>query len=340
MKFPVIEVGGKPFDMGFEHGRQAEDLIRKYLEWIDQLTGKPRPELRANAMRLLPHIRQLSPAYVEEVLGLAEGARIPVEDAVLCQCRAEASHTGEGGCTAFALTSEATKDGLPLAGQNQDLESEYTDVSVILKVHPNDGRPRATMFTFAGQLGYAGMNEHGVANFVNALYNFKWQRAVPYYPIRRVLLEQRSVAEGVEVLRRHRGCSALNVVLADAKGAIADVECRPEAAVLFDDDYAHRRLHTNHYLTDRFRPFEDGFLPDSKPRLERVRHLVRKHWGAITVDVMKQILSDHEGGKGGICRHGETRMDSISGYIAEPAKGLLHVRRGFGCSGDWTVYRV
>ncbi len=30
----------------------------------------------------------------------------------------------------------------------------------------------------------------------------------------------------------------------------------------------------------------------------------------------------------------------ISGYIAEPSRGILHVRRGHGCNGSWTAYRV
>ena len=55
---------------------------------------------------------------------------------------------------------------------------------------------------------------------------------------------------------------------------------------------------------------------------------------------MKEILADHDGGTCAICRHGGVRMHSIAGYIAEPARGLLHVRRGHGCNGAWTAYRV
>ncbi len=338
--FPVVEVSGSAFEMGVQHGRQAAPIIQRYLAWIDKLTGKPRALLQQNAMRFLPYIKQLSPAYVEEVMGLAEGAGITLSDAMLCQARAEAARQWDGGCTAFAITRDGTADGNPLAGQNQDLESEYEDVAIVLKVRPNDGRPRAAMFTFAGQLGYAGLNQHGVANFVNALYNFKWRPGLPTYPVRRALLEQRSVGACVELLKRHRTCSALNLVLADGAGRIADVEVRPEGIAVFDDDDASRRLHTNHYVTPAFAKFEDGTLPDSKPRLERVRELVRKHWGRITVDVMKEILADHDGGAGAICRHGAVNMHSISGYIAEPARGRFHVRRGHGCTGTWTVHAV
>ena len=81
-------------------------------------------------------------------------------------------------------------------------------------------------------------------------------------------------------------------------------------------------------------------LPDSCPRLERIRHLVRESWGRITADTMKVILADHDGDPGGICRHGEGGSHSVTGYIAEPAAGLFHVRRGHGCTGTWTAYEV
>ena len=100
------------------------------------------------------------------------------------------------------------------------------------------------------------------------------------------------------------------------------------------------RLHTNHYLTSSFADYETHSLPDFCPRLDRIRVLIREHWRKITVDTLKHILADHHGDPGGICRHGEQNMHSISGYIAEPAKRVLHVRRGHGCLGTWHVYSV
>jgi hypothetical protein len=58
------------------------------------------------------------------------------------------------------------------------------------------------------------------------------------------------------------------------------------------------------------------------------------------VDSLQTMLVDHEGNPAAICRHGDRAMHSISGYIAEPAKGLLHIRRGHGCEGHWQSYQV
>jgi isopenicillin-N N-acyltransferase-like protein len=129
-------------------------------------------------------------------------------------------------------------------------------------------------------------------------------------------------------------------VICDGQGNIADVEIRPEGIAIFTDDDPDWRIHTNHYLTPEFAPYETGQLPDSPARLTRMRALVKEQWGSITVDAMKALLADHDGDPAGICRHGETRMHSISGYIAEPARGVLHVRRGHGCLGTWHAYEV
>ena len=123
-------------------------------------------------------------------------------------------------------------------------------------------------------------------------------------------------------------------------GQIADLEIRPEGIAQFTDTHPDSIIHANDYLTPEFLPHETNSLADSCPRRDRMRDLVKEHWGNITVDTMKTLLADHEGDTAAICRHGAIDMISVSGYIAEPSKGLLHVRRGFGCTGTWTAYEV
>ena len=338
--FPLVEVSGTAYNMGYQHGRQAGDLIRQYLRWIEKETGMPRQQLCRNAQVFLPYIQALNPAYIEEIRGLADGADLSFDEALLCQARGEAAYKNDDACSAFALTGEATVDGAPLAGQNQDLPPEYADVAVLLHVKPSDGRPRALIFTFAGQMGYSGMNQHGLALFANGLYDYKWQPGLPKYPLKRAVLEQETVGMAVEVLKTHPVCSANNIVLADGQGSVGDVEIRPEGAAVFADRHPHCCVHTNHHLTDNFTQYETFSLPDSRHRLARMNHLVSEQWGHITVDSMKEILADHEDDPAAICRHGANGMHSISGYIAEPARGRLHVRRGHGCIGSWTSYEV
>jgi hypothetical protein len=339
--FPYIEVKGSSYEMGHQHGAQTSSLVHKYLVWIEKMTSKSRDLLAANAVAFLPYMERLSPRFVEEVRGLADGAGISFEEALLAQCRGEAARASASeGCTAFALTGEATEGGHPLAGQNQDLTAEFGDLGIVLHVKPDDDRPRAIIFTFAGQLGYMGMNQRGVAHFANGLGDFEWRPGLPHYPLKRFLLELPDVACCLRALEEHRTCSAGNMVFCDGDGAVADVEIRPEGIAVYRDQHPDCRLHTNHYLTPEFAPYETHATVDSRLRLERLRHLVDERWGEITADVMKDLLADHHGDPAAICRHGAKGWHSVAGYIAEPAAGLFHVRRGHGCTGTWTAYEV
>ena len=338
--FPLIEVRGDSYALGRQHGEQAGALVHRYLLWIEKLSGLGREALTANAMRFLPAIRAASAGLIDEIRGLADGACISFEEAVLCQARAEAANVRDGGCTAFAVRGSATSDGRTLIGQNQDLEPEYADVAILLRVRPNDGRPAALMFTFAGQLGYSGLNDRGVAHFANALYGMPTGPGIPHYPLKRVALEQSDVDGVVRLFRTHPACSAANMVIADGDGAIVDIEIAPGAVVEFEDRAADQRIHANHCATSELAGRDDPLLPDTFDRAARMDGLVRDAWGSIDVDAMKAFLADHQGDPAAICRHGANQMHSVSGYIAQPHDRVLHVRRGHGCLGTWTAYSV
>ena len=338
-EFPLIEVSGTPYQLGYQHGSQAKGLVQKYLTWIEKLTGQSRDILVQRAITFLPLIKQLSNDLASEIQGLADGADISLEEAVLCQVRTEASQTEDGGCTTFAFTGQNTTDGLTLIGQNQDLEPQYEDVAILLHLKPI-GKPRALIFTFAGQLGYAGLNQHGVAHFTNALYGYQWQYGTPHYPIKRILLEQDNLAKCLELLQSVKVCSATNKVICDGEGQICDIEIYPSGYSIWQDKWTNGLVHTNHALTDDYVPQERYLLPDSRSRLNRARQLFEENLGCLSVSVIKEILSDHDGHPAGICRHGADGMYSVSGYIAEAEKRLLHIRRGPGCLGQWKTYAV
>ena len=339
-QFPLVKVEGSAYEMGYQHGVQAGALIEKYLLWIEKSTGLSRDILGRNALGFEAPIRRLSPIFLQEVRGLAAGAGLSYAEALLCQVRSAAAHSPPEGCTAFALSGPVTASGHPLAGQNQDLPPEFADVGIVLHLLPSDGRPRAITFTFAGQLGYMGMNHKGVAHFANGLSSPTWRHALPHYPLKRVLLEQGTLDQCLALVRAHPVSSAGNMAFCDGRGAVANVEIRPDGIALPTGQFPGCCLHTNHYLDPEFAREEKQVWADSRQRLERLTALVRQQWGTLSVEKLKAVLADHLGDPGAICRHGAQNSHSIAGYIAEPEKNLFHVRRGHGCTGTWTAYEV
>src|SRR5262249_50287901 len=104
------------------------------------------------------------PWLLEEVTGLAEGARVSGDDALAAQIRGELAAVGDEACTAFAVGRTGTCTGEILIGQTSDTAPEIEQFGYVLHLIPDD-RPEILMWTFGGMIGYHGLNAHGVAHF-------------------------------------------------------------------------------------------------------------------------------------------------------------------------------
>jgi isopenicillin-N N-acyltransferase-like protein len=231
------------------------------------------------------------------------------------------------------------------------MSQEQEEVAIVLHLRPSDG-PQILMWTFAGHLGYHGMNSHGIAHFANALGGGPaWRQALPHYPVKRRILEQQSFDDVLHLLKTTPVCSSGNYVLSapvSLRGDnqtldVYDLEVTPEGFALFrapdassDDEFL---VHTNHFISLRFRTSDTDArsLPDSFQRLPRIRTLVKEKQGSITLDDMKRIMSDHANHPASICRHTDD-MKTVASLIAEPEHGRLHVSAGNPCEGSWAAY--
>jgi isopenicillin-N N-acyltransferase-like protein len=343
-----VRVSGAPFERGRQHGDQAGDLIRRF---VDQLVdglrarrgaagrgGVTREAILARTLGFLPVYERFAPHLVEEIRGVAAGAGVAFAEALLCNVRGEVGAYVDGGCTAFALGRRVTATGDVLAGQNSDQGPAARDVSIVLSVEPDRG-PAITMFTHAGGVGYHGFNSAGVAVFANSLPATTRQPGMPHYLMKRVLLEQTNVEACLAVLRRARVASAGNYVLADRSGRTLDVELTPQRAAIVEprDDCVVHANHYEHPDLERFNAGEPG-VERSTCRSARLGAIVADAYGRVTVEVLKAALSDHAGEPATICGHDPGYLTTVASLIAEPDHGRFHVSYGNPCQSGYTVY--
>jgi isopenicillin-N N-acyltransferase-like protein len=305
-------------------------------------------ELGRRAVKFLPWIQNFAPEQVEEIRGIAAGAEVPFELALLVNVRAEVFGVGRSssGCTALALGRKATANGDILIGQNQDQDPELRDLVVILRINPDKG-PRILMATFGGLIGYGGINSAGIGYMANALANSIWRLQLPRYPVKRALLEQVDRDGCLHVFDRSPVCSSENNLIADRNGVV-DVELTPVGYEHFGpaSPSADYIVHTNHFLCSPLAGDEQYLprLPDSLPRLGRIQSLVRERSGHLTLADVKTFLADHTGHPTSICRHPvpgpKTSIESIYSIIGEPDRGLLHVSVGNPCARDYVTYAL
>ena len=349
--YPLFQASGSNRDLGRQHGEQSRSQLRGFLDYIGKLLKLPRQELAERALRFLPLFEKHCPHLLEEVRGLAEGAGVPFADALVVQLRGELGQVTKEGCTTFVISAQGTAAGQILIGQNSDVDPEFEEYGYMLHLEP-EGKSALLMWTFGGQIGYHGINAAGVAHFANALGGGPaWRFGLSHYPIKRRMLECDSIAGILELLRTVPVCSNGNYVLCDGKGTIADVELTPEGYSILEDNGDGFLCHTNHYLCQPHSCTANDAvsIPDSFPRLNRMREMIRTKFGKITVDDMKQMLSDHQNHPTSICRHPHQGPDhpsvsargkTAASLIAEPANGRIHVSRGNPCEVDYRIYNL
>ncbi len=349
--YPFFRVRGTPRDLGRQHGEQARGRIRGFLDYLGRLLGLSRERLRGRALRFLPLFERHCPHLVDEVRGLAEGAAVPLAEALAVQVRGELGFIADGGCTTFVIAPRGTAAGQVLIGQNSDIEPELEEFAYVLRLEP-EGRPAVLMWTFGGMVGYHGLNGAGVAHFANALGGGPaWKMGLPHYPVKRLMLEQRSLDAVFALLRRVPVCSSGNYVLCDGGGRIADVELTPDGFAQLGDRGEGFIAHSNHFVCGPYAcPATDAAsVPDSFPRLARMRALLAGRSGRLTVEDLKGFLADHEGQPTSICRHPHAGPDhpsvsargrTTASLIAESAAGRLHVSRGNPCQVAYATYRL
>ncbi len=338
-EFPFYTARGTHRELGRQHGEQAIRHIRAHIELMCAQQRMSREQLRRRAARFQPMFERYCPHLLEEMRGLGEGAGVTFEEAMACNIRGELHFAPAEGCTAYAIQGRGTALREMIIGQNSDMGSEVIQLAYVLRLQPQN-KPEVLTYTFGGMLGYHGFNSAGVAKFENALGGGPPSRfGIPHYPIERMMYECKNMEEVVDLLRRMPVEYNVNYLICAGQGNIADVESTTEGPQILHDKGAGYLVHTNHYLSERFAT-RDNFkrsLPDSFPRLERIRSLVDSRYGSITVEDIQHFLSDHSGYPTSICRH-DKGMRTVASLIAEPAQGRMHVAVGNPCQNRYATY--
>jgi hypothetical protein len=166
----VLYLAGTPYEMGYQHGVLARDLIHGFRQaayaYVASLVPGPawlaRPLLSYHASAYWPTI---PPELAREMEGIADGAGVhPIE--VLASTAIWEMFL-VSGCSEFAAAGPATADGDLIHGYNYDLM--HPDHALIqpylaaLFYRPSHGIPFVTVNTVGSVGANAGMNEAGIS---------------------------------------------------------------------------------------------------------------------------------------------------------------------------------
>jgi hypothetical protein len=253
-------LSGTGWQLGHQHGVRLGPQIRRFiaddLQRLNRLLAQPTTldALRPTLADYRAAIARQLPDAIDELHGLAAGAEIELDQALLLQLRREIlgySRTSRGDCTTLARYLP----GDPVIAQTVDLNGELDTEVHVLRVTSNrpDGRS-LLLLTFTGLLGYLGLNSHGLAIGLNLVMAGRWRPGVPgYLAIRHLLDTATSVADCVTLLDRLDLASSRSLTICDRYTAatveIVEGERRWR--------HAGELVHTNHFLEPELAPRDE-----------------------------------------------------------------------------------
>lgn len=288
--YRVLHVKGTPYEMGFQQGALLKDDIRELVRFLFEVKAKEL-KLEVGGVNLLSPKRALGgiaatqrkfvpDRFHEELRGLAEGAGLPLEDAIAANFIPELFH-----CSGFALSGSATKDGTLYHGRILDYGCDWRlqDHAVLTVAEP-EGRIPFVNVTYAGFIGsVTGMNAQRISiGEMGGRGLGHWDGVPMALLVRMVLEEADELPEAVAVFRDHpRTCEYYYVVADGKSGRGVGMEASWNTFNVIAMGEAHARL--PHAL-------KDAVLLSAGDRYEELTRRVKANYGAFDADAARALM--------------------------------------------------
>lgn len=336
---PVIHVKGSHYEAGYQIGTQLKSNI---LQEVAQMKKREDwKKVRAEAELFLAYSKKYLPEYVAEAKGTADAAGLEIEDLFpgLCEEIGDMNYRFTRGCSDLIASNDITADGSVLAAHNNDTSPLYQD-SVTIIHYQVEGEPEIVAVGYGGLGISVGYNSAGISLTGNQVDSNDMRVGVPRLLLVRKILAAQTLGEAIDAALLKERASNYNQVITDASGEIYSIEgsATDYAPLYSTDGYL---VHTNHYVAPWMRKFESdpNGITSSIVRYNRGVRLLKKNLGGITIDKLKEFLSDHVNYPGSICRHGKEVKTTFSVIINLTTQTML-LARGNPCEVKYNQYNL
>lgn len=353
---PVIELKGNTKELGEQLGEltrlEIHELYELRLQSAIKFTREnaervvSEEEILAVARQCLPVTEQYDAVGYDEFLGIARGANLSPEKLFVTQgltdlrdVMAFSDNVSSEGCSSFIVDSTQTSQGKVLLGQNWDLQCNNMPYVRLIHRKPTTEYPESWSLTLTGCLTLIGINSEGIAVGNTNLQTNDARIGLQYLSVLHRALRSRSFDEAAESISNAPRSGAHYYYLADRHGKAMGLECSATKAIPLSLENG-MLVHCNHALHPDIAELEASEAGSSTCfRQTRLAGLIQNAAPAISVENLKEMLSDHEGGADAICRHTENGEDVATNacVIMSPQTGEFHACRGHGHLGQWRL---
>ncbi|MFA5865138.1 MAG: C45 family peptidase [Phycisphaerae bacterium] len=363
---PLYDLSGDWLDMGRQLGGLVGDDIRSFNNryFSDPCNpmrfGSP-ANLEKYVQRIGAELPDYSPPAHRFITGLADGAKLPVEQVLMQGILPELTHISSdrdwpgpaGGCTACCIDPAHSLTGRALIGQCWDFNLDIPNWFVA-KLCPPAPCPQMLIVGIGAFFCCCGINKLGMGvTFTSSghLPNIAPAVGIPLVALLTEALCCENYYEAMDTIFGPKKAGAFNILLADGYTKIALIEAAGNRVDMIEDEpilvcpnhYQHPGmvLSTNQDLNPADPPARE-FARSSLARAERLRSLL-KNKPAIGVDYLKQCLADHENLPLSICAHEQgtiLHFRTQGAMILEPALKTIHFNPGPPCQGEFETFTL
>lgn len=340
-KLPLYEFSGSFREVGRQYGEECRDKILESLSWWEDIVEysvtvkKTRQELKDDVLATEGMIHLYTPEIYDELVGIAEGANLPLSDIIFMNAGLDhvaADGRGFAACSSYAVTDTATKDGKTYVGQNLDYFLNL-DTCVIKQKLDNGLTVLAATIGY-GCLPNVGINSFGLAHFYNVLDNGTTRIGVPILVYSADILLKRDLRQVLMEWPTKPMTRSFNHMLGHADGSMIDMEVTPDNLGLVQPEN-DILVHTNNFVEPWLKR-EDvsyGVCADTFFRYYRIKKLMNAEYGNIDMEVLKKILSDQKAGGGYFTINCQPdpylppleQEETLMSFISIPEEGKLYV---------------
>lgn len=348
----MIKVKGTHREIGRQIGEAYREQIQHHLQNTREVINTTYKALeldwagaRMQGRKYLPFAQERFPQYVEEVLGLSEGANVDFDDVGVSNdleaVTIDALHLSK--CTSFAVSESNTANGHVLIAHNEDWIPEDEPDVYLIHAEPNDEPPFLAM-TYGALIPNIGFNAHGIAQCCDSVYPTDSRIGIPRLYVSRAVLAAKTPGEAIRQTLIPRRAAGYNHLLAHESGEIYSVEvsARKFAVIYAQDGYM---VHTNHYLDTAMQSVEcdSDELIATRVRYFRADRLLRQS-NQHTIQSIQSIQRDHINFPNSICNHAEDDMDpldrekTINSMVIDLNEKAMHIAWGNPCANSYNSY--
>jgi isopenicillin-N N-acyltransferase-like protein len=204
------------------------------------------------------------------------------------------------------------------------------------------------VFTFAGIVGAAGLNEAGIGVNINYLSPRDVTPGRLHSVVVRQILGGRQLADALTPPLVPPRAGGAHFLIADREGDVISIETTATRyAIRYPEGNAIG--HTNHYLAESLSELEyirEGSIGGSVARYTALRRFMRERGERLNLEALKELTRDHTAHPRSICAHGAdfepvgSRSRTVSAMIQVLADETMHITSGCACEGEYQPVKL